>query len=125
MLTRGWSSASTEGFQFKHLRTGSPRRSAPSTVVHLSQRPWIRPDLVDLSDSLETLTSWNQCPGAESNHRHEDFQSSALPTELPGLIHCFFIEEPPRTFGSRTYAVSARTTSSVKGRTGHRFIEVI
>ncbi len=26
------------------------------------------------------------CPGAESNHRHEDFQSSALPTELPGHI---------------------------------------
>ena len=25
------------------------------------------------------------CPGAELNHRHEDFQSSALPTELPGL----------------------------------------
>ena len=25
------------------------------------------------------------CPGAESNRRHEDFQSSALPTELPGL----------------------------------------
>ena len=24
------------------------------------------------------------CPGAESNHRHEDFQSSALPTELSG-----------------------------------------
>gem|GEM_PF-3766344 len=23
-------------------------------------------------------------PGAESNHRHEDFQSTALPTELPG-----------------------------------------
>ncbi len=27
------------------------------------------------------LLSW--CPGAESNCRHEDFQSSALPTELP------------------------------------------
>jgi hypothetical protein len=26
-------------------------------------------------------------PGAESNHRHKDFQSSALPTELPG--HAF------------------------------------
>ena len=23
-------------------------------------------------------------PGAESNHRHADFQSTALPTELPG-----------------------------------------
>ena len=23
-------------------------------------------------------------PGTESNRRHEDFQSSALPTELPG-----------------------------------------
>ena len=26
----------------------------------------------------------NWCPGAESNHRHADFQSAALPTELPG-----------------------------------------
>ena len=29
-----------------------------------------------------TLRVW--CPGAESNHRHADFQSAALPTELPG-----------------------------------------
>ena len=26
------------------------------------------------------------CPGAESNHRHCDFQSHALPTELPGQV---------------------------------------
>jgi hypothetical protein len=26
------------------------------------------------------------CPGADLNHRHADFQSTALPTELPGHI---------------------------------------
>jgi hypothetical protein len=33
---------------------------------------------------MSTEMRW--CPGAESNHRHEDFQSTALPTELPGRI---------------------------------------
>jgi hypothetical protein len=28
------------------------------------------------------------CPGAELNHRHADFQSAALPTELPGHDTC-------------------------------------
>jgi hypothetical protein len=32
--------------------------------------------------SANLLNEW--CPGAESNHRHCDFQSHALPTELPG-----------------------------------------
>ncbi len=32
--------------------------------------------------SLRTSGEW--CPGAGSNHRHCDFQSHALPTELPG-----------------------------------------
>src|SRR5690606_40856497 len=27
-------------------------------------------------------------PRAESNHRHKDFQSSALPTELLGHLYC-------------------------------------
>ena len=33
---------------------------------------------------LDILNIFKWCPGAESNHRHEDFQSTALPTELPG-----------------------------------------
>ncbi len=32
-------------------------------------------------------------PGAESNHRHKDFQSSALPTELPGQIRMSIIRK--------------------------------
>ena len=34
---------------------------------------------------MELLEFW--CPGAESNRRHKDFQSFALPTELPGLCN--------------------------------------
>ena len=32
-------------------------------------------------------------PGAESNHRHKDFQSSALPTELPGHLRPLIIRK--------------------------------
>src|SRR2546425_13040810 len=42
-------------------------------------------EIPDRLDTLEQLTLRNWCPGAESNHRHGDFQSPALPTELPGL----------------------------------------
>ena len=35
-----------------------------------------------------------ECPVPESNQRHEDFQSSALPTELTGrLITKFILKE--------------------------------
>src|SRR5579862_9337031 len=35
----------------------------------------------------EKLWGREWCPGAESNHRHCDFQSHALPTELPGRLN--------------------------------------
>ena len=36
----------------------------------------------NLEDQLTLFEEW--CPGAELNHRHTDFQSVALPAELPG-----------------------------------------
>ena len=36
-------------------------------------------------------------PGAELNHRHKDFQSSALPTELPGHFSAMYIAEVLRS----------------------------
>ncbi len=41
------------------------------------------------------------CPGEESNHRHRDFQSRALPTELPG-------RRPPYTGSGRALSTSVR-----------------
>src|SRR5882762_10240106 len=36
------------------------------------------------ADGKERRRTERWCPGAGSNHRHRDFQSRALPTELPG-----------------------------------------
>ena len=40
--------------------------------------------IIAIRNRFLELQIW--CPEAESNHRHEDFQSSALPTELSGHI---------------------------------------
>ncbi len=37
-----------------------------------------------ISDIGYQISEFYNCPGRESNPPHEDFQSSALPTELPG-----------------------------------------
>lgn len=42
-----------------------------------------------------------QCPGADLNHGHPDFQSSALPTELPGQV----------AVGPSIYAIGRRASS--------------
>lgn len=36
------------------------------------------------------------CPGAESNHRHDDFQSSALPLSYPGTLRLLWSPKGPR-----------------------------
>src|SRR6516164_7033715 len=41
---------------------------------------------VNVGESQRTDANTVWCPGAESNHRHCDFQSHALPTELPGRL---------------------------------------
>ena len=40
-----------------------------------------------LHNTSESSSPVPQCPKLESNQRHEDFQSSALPTELSGRIN--------------------------------------
>ena len=55
----------------------SPGRTAVIILV-LCRAPWMAND--------ELRKSW--WPEVESNHRHRDFQSLALPTELSGLVLC-------------------------------------
>ena len=43
--------------------------------------------------SYRTASDGKWCPGSESNQRHRDFQSLALPTELPGHGRAFCIGE--------------------------------
>ncbi len=75
--------------------------------------------------------SGEPCPGSESNQRHKDFQSSALPTELPGLFSrpVGICRRPgsnryeyhySRDFKSRASASSA--TPARRGENGRRWI---
>ena len=92
--TRAWSSASMAACRLrKSARCSRPTSLPTASPVH--QTAWIRPENVDGMDVRVAPTARKQCPGAESNHRHGDFQSPALPTELPGRV-------TPRAADSRT-----------------------
>src|SRR5579875_3177516 len=64
----------------------------------LSIRPYRRRTCPHRRGKRENEKEW--CPGAESNHRHADFQSAALPTELPG----------PRSRATPSRATPSRAT---------------
>jgi hypothetical protein len=51
-----------------------------ATRTSANENQWKMPG--NLAVSGHFLQLW--WPGTESNHRHADFQSAALPTELPG-----------------------------------------
>jgi len=55
----------------------------------------------------ERLGAEGWWPGTESNRRHEDFQSSALPTELPGRKGC------AATLDARVVAVPSRSDQEI------------
>ena len=65
----------------------APRRSLRSAANRSIPKSTTLTNQDNLSISHYHLKTW--CLGAESNHRHEDFQSSALPTELPRHIWRF------------------------------------
>ncbi len=52
---------------------------------------------LDRSQAIEfDLLEKKWCPGAESNHRHDDFQSSALPLSYPGTLRLLWSPKGPR-----------------------------
>ena len=73
--------------------SGTSRRSATSLTAGpttVAPRPRLVPRHAD-RHSRPGIAKW--CPGAELNCRHTDFQSVALPTELPGRRERGLIED--------------------------------
>ncbi len=64
---------------------------------------------LSFTDMIRRCRKGFWCPGAESNHRHCDFQSHALPTELPGPSRLRRLREAP-------YRGASALLSSVKTR---------
>jgi hypothetical protein len=53
----------------------------------MEKRKALKVHLLTGKEKAPTIADWGFLtwwPGTESNHRHADFQSAALPTELPG-----------------------------------------
>ena len=100
---RGASSTAAAGTRFPERRRPTNslalfRVSAPNTVragatwydirnqncFHPYRAPFDVREAATQQKTGDRKRRW--CPGAELNHRHTDFQSVALPTELPGRL---------------------------------------
>src|SRR5262245_51969390 len=75
------------------------------------------PEFPDRLDMLEWLTARNWCPGAESNHRHGDFQSLEVPlrrasfplgTSIRPLADSAASSKESRTQGAQAAAAQAK-----------------
>src|ERR1043166_3604509 len=62
----------------------SPRHATTSATMSIAIAGAIWASRKDARYLRQRLIYFIWCPGAELNHRHRDFQSRALPTELPG-----------------------------------------
>jgi len=58
------------------------RRSKVVKPFKKTVKPWEA--FIVKMENPRYFEEFNWCPGAESNHRHEDFQSTALPLSYPG-----------------------------------------
>src|SRR5687767_8987838 len=100
---------------FGSIRTMSAAASAP-TMTRIAMVVTDTAQPITNDPSPTTYTEW---PGAESNCRHADFQSAALPTELPGRNESGNLAgtrdqtqpETSRTMG--TYEMLATTVNAV------------
>ena len=108
VLTRRQVGSEQPGVRGRLVRPGSLDANTRGEGTHASwdcgtpagQRKAVWPITVR---RIRQLPRMKRCPGPESNQRHEDFQSSALPTELPGQSR------------ARTYAVAAACRQGCSG----------
>src|SRR5215469_3667977 len=90
----------------RRIRLLRPSCGAILVTKTIPSNPLDRPrGAPDKRKTADQARLW--CPGAELNHRHTDFQSVALPTELPGRLARGAYRGDSACLSSRAWALSA------------------